>query len=100
MTLTSAFMPSFSSPRSWKPKNRAVSMRNLRGDVDRARFGVQRVEIFRECLPVPFQSVGQSDAGDFLDRFHQADQGGMIRFTNGGEADAAIAEQDGADPVP
>ena len=53
-------------------------VRHLRRDIDRARHPFQRIEVLREALPVPLQSFRQRDAGDFLDRLHQADQRGMM----------------------
>ena len=75
-------------------------VRHLRRDIDRARHSVQCIEILREGFPVPFQSFGERDAGDFLHRLHQADQRGMMLAPHRREADAAIAEQHRGDAMP
>ena len=49
-------------------------VRHLGADVDGARLGFQRVEVFGEALPLPVDALGQRRAGDVLDAFHQLDQ--------------------------
>ena len=56
---------------------------DLRGDVDGARQARQRVEVFREALPVPFEAFGQRDAGDVLDPLHQIDQRLVLALRTG-----------------
>src|SRR5215475_2521488 len=75
-------------------------MRDLRGDIDRARPALQRIEKIGEALPLPGQSIVEHDAGDLLDAFHQLHQRPAMLRANGSEADAAIAEHRGGDAVP
>ncbi len=75
-------------------------VRDLRRNVDGARHLLQHVEEVREALPVPFQAFGQRDAGNILHALHQIDQRLVMLLADRGEADAAIAEQDGGGAVP
>jgi hypothetical protein len=75
-------------------------VRDLCAEIDRVRNAFKRVEIVRETLPIPFQALGEGDAGDLLDRFHQADQRLVVLAPHRGEADAAVAEQDGGHTMP
>jgi len=69
-------------------------------DIDRARQFFERVEIFREGLPVPGDSFGQSGSGDVLHAFHQADQPFVAVGLGWRKADAAIAHDHGGDAMP
>jgi hypothetical protein len=81
-------------------ENSQRMVRDLRGDIDRARHPVERVEIFGEALPIPLQTLGERSAGNILDRLHQIDETGAVFLTNRRKADAAIAKQDRRDPMP
>src|SRR5262252_6190089 len=75
-------------------------MRDLRGDIDRARPALQRIEEIGKALPLPGQSIVEHDAWDLLDAFHQLHQRAAVLRANGSEADAAIAEHRGGHAVP
>jgi hypothetical protein len=74
-------------------------VRQLGGDVDIQRALVEGVEVLREGLPVPRQTLGHHHLGDVLDPFHQLDQHLMLLGPAGGEADAAVAHDHRGDPV-
>ena len=69
-------------------------VRDLRADIDRPRHPVERVEIFGEAFPIPFEALGERRAGDVLDRLHQVDEALAVLLADRSEADAAITEQD------
>ena len=73
------------------------AMRHLGADIEGVRHGLQRVEIFREGLPVPAHALGKRRAGNVLHAFHQADQPIVAVGRGGREADAAIAHHRGGD---
>jgi hypothetical protein len=75
-------------------------MRDLRGDIDRVRPALERIEKIGEALPLPDQSIVEHDAGNLLDAFHQLHQRAAMLRANGSEADAAIAEHRGRHAVP
>ena len=75
-------------------------MRDLRGDVDRARPAFQLVHVFGEALPLPVQAGGQHGIGNLLDAFHQIHQRLAVMLLHRREADAAIAEHHRRDAVP
>jgi hypothetical protein len=75
-------------------------MRDLRGDVDRARPALQRIEEVGKRLPFPGQSIGEDNARNFLHAFHQFHQRAAMLRPHRREADAAIAEHRGGDAVP
>ncbi len=75
-------------------------MRDLGGDVDRARPALQCIEELGKCLPLPGQSVGEDDARNLFDAFHQLHQRAAMLRAHGGETNAAIAEHRGGDAVP
>ena len=72
----------------------------LSRDIDGARQARQRIEVIRKALPIPFEAFRQRDAGNVLHPFHQVDQRLVMLPTDGGEAYAAIAENDGRGAVP
>ena len=53
-------------------------MRQLGAEVDVARQGLEKIEVFGEGLPLPGQSFVQRGAGNVLDAFHQFDQAIVI----------------------
>ncbi len=70
-------------------------------DVEHEAASLQRVEVLREGLPIPRQTLGQRGARDVLDTLQHADQpvvlfGGRV---SGGEADAAVAHDQRRDAV-
>jgi hypothetical protein len=73
---------------------------HLEGDVDVEGPAVDRVHELGERPPVPGQALGQHDAGDVLDTLHQLDEPVVVLVVDGGEADAAVADDDGGDAVP
>ena len=73
---------------------------DLRADIDGVRPALQRIEVFGEGLPIPCQSLGQHDARNFLDAFHQVHQRRAMLRPHRREPDAAIAENRRRDPVP
>ena len=75
-------------------------VRDLRADIDGARHAVERVEIFGEALPIPFEALGERAAGDVLDRLHEVDEAGAVLAPDRREADPAIAEEDRRHAVP
>ena len=72
-------------------------MGHLRGNIDVELALVERVEIFRERLPIPGQAFHQYRLGDV---FHHLDQRAAIFRAAGGKADTASAHQHRGDPVP
>ena len=54
-------------------------VRDLRGDVDRARHRLEGVEVLAERLPLPVDALVQRGAGDVLDRLHQLDEEVLAR---------------------
>ena len=76
------------------------AVRHLRGDVERARDAVERVEVLADGLPVPPDRLAQGCAGDALDALHQADEPVVAVGRGGREADAAVAHDHGGDAVP
>src|SRR5262249_40858750 len=75
-------------------------VRDLRGDVDRTRPALQRVEEIGKGLPLPGQAIGEDDARDLLDAFHQLHQRRAMLRPYRSKADPAIAEHRGGDAVP
>ncbi len=61
---------------------------------------VEGVEVLGEGLPPPFDAFGQRRARDVLDPLHQPDQPVVSVGPGRGEPDAAVAGDDGGDPVP
>ena len=76
------------------------AMGNLRGDVERARHLLDRIEIVREALPAPFDALGECAAGDVLDALHHLDEPVLFARPYRREADTAIAHHDRGDAVP
>ena len=70
------------------------------GDVDGAGALFEGIEIFGEGFPVPAHPFDERGSGDVLDALHQADEPLVAIRPGGGEADAAIAHDDGCDAVP
>ena len=60
----------------------------------------ERVEVLGEGLPLPVDALVQRGARDVLDAFHQLDEEVAPVGPHGGEADAAVAHDDGGDAVP
>ena len=75
-------------------------MGDLRADVEHLRHAVHRVEVLGERLPTPLDAVGERGAGDVLDAFHEPDQPFVLVRLHRGEPHAAVAHDDGRDPVP
>ena len=75
-------------------------MRDLRGHVDRPRQPFERIEKIGEALPIPFQAFGEHRTGNVLDPLHQIYEGIAMIWPHWGEADAAIAKQNGRDAMP
>ena len=75
-------------------------MGQLRADVHRVVAAFQRIQVLRKRLPGPIYAFGQHRAGDVLDALHQVDQVIGAARAHRREADAAIAEHGGCDPVP
>ena len=75
-------------------------VRDLRGDVDRARAALQLVHELREGFPLPVQAGGQHRVGNFLDALHQVHQRAVMFLLHRREADAAVAEHHRGDAVP
>ena len=65
-------------------------------DVEHEPASLQRVEVLREGLPIPRQTLGQRGAGDVLDTLQHADQPVVLfdRRAGRGEADAAVAHDE------
>ena len=76
------------------------AVRHLRGDVDRARHLLDRVEVVGESLPAPLDALGQRAARDVLDALHQLDEPLLAARAYRRESHAAIAHDDRRDPVP
>ena len=76
------------------------AMRDLGGDVDGSSGLLQRVQIFREGLPLPVDTFGQRCTGDVFHPFHQLDQVLLITRPNRGKTDPAVAHDDGGHAVP
>ena len=76
------------------------AMRDVGCDVDRARLFVERVEIFGEALPIPFDAFGECGPRDIFDPFHEPDEPFVLIGFGGSEPDAAIPHDDGCDSVP
>ncbi len=75
-------------------------VRNLGGDVDRARRGVECVEVLGEGLPLPVDALVERGAGDVLDTLHQLDEEVLAIGAHGGEAHTAVPHHDGGHAVP
>ena len=75
-------------------------VRHVHADVDGARHRLERVEVFREALPLPVDALGQRRAGDVLDPLHQLDQELVLVRPHRRETDAAIAHDRRRHPVP
>ncbi len=75
-------------------------MGHLEGDVHVERAPVDRVHELGERAPGPGQALVEDDAGDVLDALHQLDEPLVVLDVDGGEADAAVADDDGRDAVP
>ena len=75
-------------------------MRDLRGDVDRARPPLELVHVFGEALPLPVQAGGQHRIGNFLDALHQVHQRLAMVLLHRRKADAAVAEHHRSDAMP
>ena len=69
-------------------------VRQERGDVHRVLAAVERIEVLREGLPLPLDSLVQRGAGDVLDAFHQLDEPRLLTRPHRRETDAAIAGHD------
>ena len=69
------------------------------GDVHRVLAAVERVEVLGEGLPLPLDALVQRGAGDVLDALHQLDEAFLPAGAHRGEADAAVAGDDGGDTV-
>ncbi len=76
------------------------AVRNLGGDVDRARDAIDRVEVLGDRFPVPPDGFPQRRAGDALDTLHEPDEPVPPIGGRGGEADAAVAHHHGGHAVP
>src|SRR5207248_6291738 len=76
------------------------AVRHLGADVEHFVRPVDRVEVFGIVLPTPLDALGQCGARDVLDAFHQADQPRVPVGLDGGEADPAVAHDDGGHTVP
>ena len=75
------------------------AVRNLGADVDGPRDAVEHVEVFGERLPAPGDPLAQRGAGDVLDAFHELDEPVALVLGDRGEADPAVAHDDGRDAV-
>ncbi len=84
-------------PHHVKPQR---SVRDLHGDVDVERPPVEGVHELRERLPVPRETLVEHRTRDVLDALHQLDEPVVIGGMHGREADPAVADDDGRDPVP
>ena len=71
-----------------------------RAHVDGAGHAVELVEVLGERLPVPAHALGEGGAGDVLDALHELDQPRPLGRVGRGEADAAVAHDDGGYAVP
>ena len=78
--------------------HRAVG--DLRAHVHGPLPSTQGVEVLGEALPLPPHPLGQRGAGDVLDPLHETDQPVVAVGAGRGEAHAAVAGDDGGDPVP
>ena len=78
--------------------DRAVG--DLGADVDRPMAALERVEVFRERLPVPGDAFAQSGARDVLDALHQTDQPLAPIGVHGRKAHAAVAHHERGHAVP
>ena len=76
------------------------AVRHRGADVDAAAQPGDHVEVLGERLPAPRDALVERRAGDVLDAFHQLDQVRLGAGTDGREADAAVAHDDGGDAVP
>src|ERR1019366_4644452 len=73
---------------------------DLGADVDRPPPSFEGVEVLGERLPLPPDALGQGGAGDVLHALHGPDEP-LVPVGHGrGEADAAVAGDDGGDTVP
>jgi hypothetical protein len=69
-------------------------------DVDVACSPVERAEVLVEALPFPGDALVQGRPRDVLDPLHQLDQSLVVPGPDRGEADAAVAHDDGRHAVP
>ena len=76
------------------------AVRDVDAHVDGPGLGLQRVEVFREGLPLPVDALGQGRAGDVLDPLHQLDQEVLLAGADRREADPAVAHDGGGHAVP
>ena len=75
-------------------------MGDVAGHVGGVATGADDVEVVGEGLPLaPRHAVGQGRAGDVLDALHHVDERLVVGGAHRGEADAAVAEDDGGDAV-
>ena len=74
-------------------------VRQLGADVDRARRGLERVEVLRERLPLPLDALVEGGAGDVLDTLHQLDQEAFVARSHRREPDPTVAHHHGGHTV-
>ncbi len=75
-------------------------MRDLGCHVDRPWHCLQRIKIFGETLPLPFDTFRQSSAWYILYAFHQLDEKVSVFGFDGGKSYATISHYNGSYPVP
>jgi len=76
------------------------SVRDMAGDIDRVRPGVDEVEVITEAFPLsPRHADRQRSTRDVFDPLHHVDQRFMVLRTDGRKADAAVANDDSCDSV-
>ena len=75
-------------------------MRHLSREIDVVRTRFERAQELIEGFPIPFQTLGQNDAGDVFDAFHQADEHVVVVWPARREADATVAHHHGRDAMP
>ena len=73
---------------------------HLCADVEGVRGALERVEILRKGLPIPLDPFVEGGSGDVLDALHELDEPLPIVGADGREADTAVAQDRGGDPVP
>ena len=77
--------------------HRAVG--DLSAEVDGQFLLLHRVQVLREALPAPADALGERRPGDVLDTLHQLDEPLLASRLHRGEADAAVAADDGGHAV-
>src|ERR1700758_5225413 len=75
-------------------------VRDLRGNIDRARHSVERIHKLREALPIPAQPLVQCGTRNILNRLHEVDKAGAMFFPHWRKSYTAISEQDCRYAVP